>query len=102
MDDMRNFDFEGYAAQAPLRRLRQAAAAYLLTAIELYLKIEGRVSVWNDLRFGDSANVVCCLNRAIEHLLKLRLLQIRPSATVSTSKERRRLLSGQANRNKKQ
>ena len=78
MDDMRNFDFEGYAAQAPLRRLRQAAAAYFLTAIELYLKIEGRVSVWNDLRFGDSANVVCCLNRAIEHLLKLRLLKIDP------------------------
>jgi hypothetical protein len=55
------------------RTLRQAAKAYLHTAIESYVTLEGEVSVWNPDRFGRSANVVCSLNRAIEHLLKLSL-----------------------------
>jgi hypothetical protein len=53
--------------------LRLAANAYLHTAIKSYVELAGEVSIWNPDRFGLSANVVCSLNRAIEHLLKLRL-----------------------------
>ncbi|MGR3310452.1 MAG: hypothetical protein ACUZ77_06710 [Candidatus Brocadiales bacterium] len=60
------------------RNLRQASKAYLHTAIMLYIRLEARVSIWSDEKFGDSANIVCSLNRAIEHLLKLRLLEIDP------------------------
>lgn len=58
--------------------LRQAASAYLSAAIDSYLKIEGRVSVSHDAVLGDSANVVCSMNRAIEHLLKLYLFTVDP------------------------
>lgn len=78
MAKIRKFDFEAFMAEEPHRNLRQAARAYFLTAVRLYIKIEGRISVWDDERFGDSANIVCCLNRAIEHLLKLRLLKVDP------------------------
>ncbi|MBA7518254.1 hypothetical protein ES705_10323 [subsurface metagenome] len=78
MSTMKKFDFEKFRKETPQRNLRQAAKAYLHTAIRLYIKLEARVSIWNDVKFGDSANIVCSLNRAIEHLLKLRLLKIDP------------------------
>lgn len=78
MANIRKFDFEEFREKAPQQNLRQAAKAYLRTAIRLYIKLEARVSIWNDEKFGDSANVVCSLNRAIEHLLKLRLLKVDP------------------------
>ncbi len=78
MENVRKFDFKAFLEQAPQRNLQEAAKAYLHTAIRSYLKIEGQVSIWSDERFGDSANIVCSLNRAIEHLLKLRLLMIDP------------------------
>jgi hypothetical protein len=53
--------------------LRQAAKAYLHIAIKFYVELEGKVSIWIPSRFGLSATVVCSLNRAIEHLLKLQL-----------------------------
>jgi hypothetical protein len=56
--------------------LRQAAKAYLHTAVKSYIELEGEVSVWHPDRFGQSATVVCSLNRALEHLLKLRLSKI--------------------------
>ncbi len=62
----------------PEQNLREAATAYLYTAIQLYIKLEGRVSIWSRGEFGDSANIVCSLSRAIEHLLKLRLIKIDP------------------------
>jgi hypothetical protein len=64
--------------KSPETNLREAARSYLYTAIKLYIKVEGKVSIWDPDRFGDSANIVCSLNRAIEHLLKLRLLKIDP------------------------
>lgn len=67
-----------FSEETPQRNLRQAAKAYLHTAIKLYVKLEARVSIWDHEKFGDSANIVCSLNRAIEHLLKLRLLKIDP------------------------
>jgi hypothetical protein len=64
--------------KSPEANLREAARSYLYTVIKLYIKVEGKVSIWDPDRFGDSANIVCSLNRAIEHLLKLRLLKIDP------------------------
>jgi hypothetical protein len=58
------------------KNLREAARAYLYAAIESYLAIEARVSVRDYSRFATSANVVCSLNRAIEHFLKLRLCKV--------------------------
>lgn len=78
MSNIRKFDYEQFHKEAPQRNLRQAAQSYLHTAIQLYIKIEAKVSVWDSERFGDSANIVCSLNRAIEHLLKLRLLKTDP------------------------
>jgi len=75
---MKKFNFEEFRTGTPQRSLRQAAKAYLYTAIKLYLELEARISIWSDEKFGDSANVVCSLNRAVEHLLKLRLLKIDP------------------------
>lgn len=72
------YDSEKFRKERPARNLRQAAKAYLYTAIKMYVDLEARVSVWMDDRFGSSAIVVCSLNRAIEHLLKLRLLKIDP------------------------
>ena len=63
---------------SPDKNLRLAAKAYLHTSLMLYIKNEGEVSIWEYEKFGDSANIVCSLNRAIEHLLKLRLFKIDP------------------------
>lgn len=77
--DIGKFDFQSLFENDPQQNLRNAAKAYLNTSIELYIKLEGWVSIiWVGGRFGDSANLVCSLNRAIEHLLKLRLLKIDP------------------------
>lgn len=78
MTQIRKFDLEKLLEESPQQNLRQAAKAYLHTAISLYLKLEGRVSIWLDEMFGDSANIICSLSRAIEHLLKLRLMKIDP------------------------
>ena len=75
---IRKFNFHDFFKQAPEDNLREAAKAYLYIAIKLYIKVEARVSIWSRDLFGDSANIVCSLNRAIEHLLKLRLLKIDP------------------------
>ena len=56
--------------------LRQASVAYIHTALQTYVKLEGKVSLRDLERFGDSANVVCALHRAVEHLLKLRLAKL--------------------------
>lgn len=72
------YDLEKFRKESSTKNLRQAAKAYLYTAIKLYVDLEAKVSVWMDDRFGSSATVVCSLNRAIEHLLKLRLLKIDP------------------------
>ncbi len=53
--------------------LRSAARLYLDNAIRLYLKIEGKVSIFNQENLGDSANIICSINRSAEHLLKLKL-----------------------------
>jgi hypothetical protein len=74
----RKFNYHDFFKQAPEDNLREAAKAYLNTAIKLYIKVEAQVSICNHDLFGDSANIVCSLNRAIEHLLKLRLLKIDP------------------------
>lgn len=60
------------------KALREAAQAYLTTALQTYIDLEGRLSLLSSDRFGRSAAVVCSLNRAIEHLLKLRLLKVDP------------------------
>jgi hypothetical protein len=60
------------------QNLRHAAKSYLYSTFSLYIKLEARVSIWNNDKFGDSANLVCSLNRAIEHLLKLRLYKVDP------------------------
>jgi hypothetical protein len=75
---LRKFNFQEFFKKAPEDNLREAGKAYLHTAIKLYIKVEARVSIWNRALFGDSANIVCSLNRGIEHLLKLRLLKIDP------------------------
>ena len=56
--------------------LRQAAIAYIHTALQTYVKLEGRISLWDPEKFGDSANVVCALHRGVEHLLKRRLAKL--------------------------
>jgi hypothetical protein len=56
--------------------LRQASIAYIHTALQTYVKLEGKISLWDIERFGDSANVVCALHRGVEHLLKLRLAKL--------------------------
>lgn len=56
--------------------LRQASIAYIHTALQTYVKLEGKVSLWDLEKFGDSANVVCALHRGVEHLLKLRLAKL--------------------------
>lgn len=71
-------DLDERRKEAPARCLRQAAKSYLATAIQNYLDIEGQISVWSQERFGRSAVVICSLNRAVEHLLKLRLLKLDP------------------------
>lgn len=58
--------------------LREAAVAYLTTALQTYIEVEGRISLRSSERFGKSAVVVCSLNRAVEHLLKLRLVKVDP------------------------
>ena len=55
---------------------RKALKAYLHVALSLYVKHEARISFWDDENFGDTANIICSLNRAIEHLLKLKLIKI--------------------------
>ncbi len=55
---------------------RKALKAYLYVALSLYIKHEAKISFWNDENFGDTANIICSLNRAIEHLLKLKLIKI--------------------------
>lgn len=54
---------------------RKALKAYLYVALSLYVKHEAKISFWNDENFGDTANIICSLNRAIEHLLKLKLIK---------------------------
>jgi len=78
LQKIRKFNFHEIFKQTPEDNLREAAKAYLYIAIKLYIKVEARVSIWNRDLFGDSANIVCSLNRAIEHLLKLRLFKIDP------------------------
>lgn len=56
--------------------LRQASIAYIHTALQTYVKLEGKVSLWDVEKFGDSANVVSALHRGVEHLLKLRLAKL--------------------------
>jgi hypothetical protein len=56
--------------------LRLAAIAYIHTALQTYVKLEGKVSLWDLEKFGDSANVVCALHRGVEQLLKLRLAKL--------------------------
>ena len=74
----RELDLDKWRQEKSARILRQAAKAYLFTALKLYIGIEAKVSIWSDERFGASADAVCSLNRAIEHLLKLRLFKIDP------------------------
>ena len=73
MDTQKEYNFTKLKREIQERSLRLAAKAYLHTAIKSYVELAGEVSIWNPDRFGLSANVVCSLNRAIEHLLKLRL-----------------------------
>ena len=61
-----------------LESLRDSASIYLQNAVSLCLRIEGKVSVYSDENLGDSANIICSLNRAAEHLLKLKLAQTDP------------------------
>ena len=56
--------------------LRQASIAYIHTALQTYVKLEGKVSLWELEKFGNSANLVCALHRGVEHLLKLRLAKL--------------------------
>ncbi len=60
------------------KSLKDAAALYLQNAVQLYLKIEGNVSIFNNANLGDSANIICSTNRSIEHLSKLKLALIDP------------------------
>ena len=49
--------------------------ASLFTVLSLYVKHEAKISFWDDENFGDTINIICSLNRAIEHLLKLKLIK---------------------------
>ncbi len=53
--------------------LRNASSIYLKNAINLYLEIEGKVTLYDDMNLATSANIICSLNRCIEHLLKLHI-----------------------------
>jgi len=58
---------------------RKAAQAYVASAVKLYLDTEAHVTPDNRESLGDAANVVCSIARAMEHLLKLRLLRLDPA-----------------------
>ena len=49
--------------------------ASLFVTLSLYVKHEAKISFWDDQNFGDTINIICSLNRAIEHLLKLKLIK---------------------------
>lgn len=48
-------------------------------AVKLYLDTEAHVTPGKHESLGDAANVVCSIARAMEHLLKLRLLRLDPA-----------------------
>jgi len=54
---------------------KKVIKASLYVAFSLYVKHEAKISFWDDENFGDTINIICSLNRAIEHLLKLKLLK---------------------------
>jgi hypothetical protein len=58
---------------------RKASQAYVASAVKLYLDTEAHVVRDNRESMGDAANVVCSIARAMEHLLKLRLLRLDPA-----------------------
>jgi len=57
------------------KNFREASKAYLHIALTLYIKLEAKISIYNREKFGDTANIICSLNRAIEHLMKLKLVK---------------------------
>lgn len=75
---MKTIDLKSLIDGTPESNLRQAAIAYITDGIRRYIEIEAKVSIWDPIKFGNSANIVCSLNRGIEHLLKLRLIKIDP------------------------
>jgi len=54
---------------------KRTIEASLYIVLSLYVKHEARISFYDDENFGDTANIICSLNRAIEHLLKLKLIK---------------------------
>jgi len=54
---------------------KKIITASLFTVLSLYVKHEAKISFWKDENFGDTVNIICSLNRAIEHLLKLKLIK---------------------------
>lgn len=71
-------DLQQFIKDKPVRIMSDSAKSYIFFALQSYLKIEGRVSIWDFSTFGESANVICSLNRAIEYLLKLKLIKTDP------------------------
>ena len=57
---------------------RESSRAYVASAARLYLDIEAKVMPGSSESLGDAANIVCSIARAMEHLLKLRLLRVDP------------------------
>lgn len=57
-------DLNKWRKEEPASILRQAAKAYLFTALKLYIDIEAKVSIWSDKLFGASADIISSLNRA--------------------------------------
>lgn len=58
--------------------MKEATKAYITAAIKLYVSTEYRAMNGGTRTLGDKANVVCSVARAMEHLLKLRLLAVDP------------------------
>ena len=72
----RHLRIQGSYQERLEENLRLASIAYFHTALQTYVKLEGKVSLWDVQKFGDSANVVGALHRGVEHLLKLRLAKL--------------------------
>ena len=72
---IRKFNLNDIFKLSPEDNLREAARAYLFIAIQLYIKMEAYVSIWNHKVFGNRHILLCSLNRAIEHLLKTEIVK---------------------------
>lgn len=85
--DPERFDHSKWRKEAPRRHFILAASAYIASALRAYLAIEAQISVYSRERFGQSAEVICSLGRALEQLLKLRLWAIDPVLIVPLPKK---------------